>query len=175
MMTAGRCVERGPRPAITIMALCIAIAAAGCGRQGGEGTPNHISTPVTATLTLPSTILRSGSSLKAQVTVENHGAQPLHIVGCGSIFALLLIGTHYHPTAVWPMCAQQITVPVGASTYTVTIAAKYDRCSPSGDGLRRCSPDGSMPPLPPGRYAATTFAVTANVPVPAPVMMTVTR
>ncbi len=37
-----------------------------------------------------------------------------------------------------------------------------------------CLPDGSLPPLPPGRYAATTFSVNSELPVPSPTPVTVT-
>lgn len=130
---------------------------------------------VTASITLPTTTMRAGTSVTAKVTVENNSGTPIHLVGCGSIYRVLLIGGGQHPTPSWPLCAMQITIPTGQSTYIVRVAATYSECSPNGgEGMPTCPADGSLPPLRLGRYAATTFSVNPELPVPAPTSVTVT-
>lgn len=130
---------------------------------------------VRASITLPRTTLRAGTAMTAKVTVENDSGQPIHLVGCGSIYRVLLVGGGYRPTPSWPYCAREITIPTGESTYTVDVTASYGECSPhGGQGLPACSPDGSLPPLPPGQYAATTSSVSSGLPVPAATSVTVT-
>lgn len=128
-----------------------------------------------AHITLPSTTMRGGSSLPATITVENDSGKPIHILGCGSVFSVVLVGEGHRPSPSWPLCAQDIIVPAGESTYPVTVAAAYQQCSTDGgNGMPACEQDGSMPPLPAGRYQATTVSVSPDLPVPARVPVTVT-
>ncbi|SES48915.1 hypothetical protein SAMN05216199_0245 [Pedococcus cremeus] len=130
---------------------------------------------VRAIITLPSTTVRGGSSLPATITVENDSGKPFHILGCGSVFSVLLVGEGHRPSPSWPLCAQDIIIPAGVSTYPVTVAAAYQECSmDGGNGMPACERDGSMAPLPAGRYQATTVSVSPDLPVPARVPVTVT-
>lgn len=131
---------------------------------------------IRASITLPSTTVRAGSSLRATITVENDSGKPIHVLGCGSVFRVLLVGGGHSPSPSWPLCAQDIVIPAGASTYPVTVAAAYQECSmDGGDGMPACERDGSMPPLPSGRYHATTVSVSPDLPVPTSVSVTVTN
>jgi hypothetical protein len=114
--------------------------------------------------------------MSATITVENKSGKPVNLVGCGSIYAALLVGESYHPTASWPLCAQQMTVPVGESSYPVTVSAAFNQCTAEGGAGPEpaCLADGSLPPLPAGRYELMTTAVSPELPVPAPVAVTVT-
>ena len=129
---------------------------------------------LTARLTLPTTTIRTGESVAAQIILTNNTGQEIHVVGCGPIYSVLLTGNSYTPGPSWLDCAQPITIPKGDTTYPVTLAATVSECSPRGDqGMASCLPNGSMPGLPPGRYAATTWGVAHQVPVPAPIKVTV--
>jgi len=130
---------------------------------------------VTARLTLPATSLRSGESLRGRITVENNLGREIRFLGCGFVFSVLPVGDGYHPAPAWPRCLQELTIPTGTTTYPVTVAGTYDRCAKVAQGdTPACLPDGKMPGLPPGQYAVTTFSLSSDVPLPAPVMVTVT-
>lgn len=130
---------------------------------------------VVARLELPALTLRSGGSLAARITVVNDSGAEIQVMGCGSMYAVLLTGPRHHPTASWPLCAQQIIIPMGESTYPVHVAARYNECSAhGGHGMPACLADGSMPGIPPGTYEVTTVGVSDEVPVPAPVSVQVT-
>ena len=130
---------------------------------------------VTASITLPTTTVRAGGTVSGTITVENDSGKPIHLLGCGSVYAVLLVRADYRHSPSWPLCAQEITIPTGESSYPVAVTATYQECSPQGTkGIRECDRDGSLPPLPAGRYEATTTAVGPGLPVPAAVSVTVT-
>ena len=130
---------------------------------------------VTATITLGTTTVRAGATLRGTITIENDSGKPIHLLGCGSVYRVQLVGAGYRPSPSWPLCAREITIPTGESSYPVDVVATYDECSPHrAKGTPQCTRDGSMPPLPPGRYQAATAAVSPDLPVPAPVPVTVT-
>jgi hypothetical protein len=134
------------------------------------------SASVTASITVPTTTVRAGASLSATITVENNSGRPIQVLGCGPVYGVLLVGRGHHPSASWPLCAQQITLPAGRSTYLVTVAATYHECSMNGSrGTHPCARDGSLPALSAGSYEATTVSASPDLPVPAPVPVTVTR
>jgi hypothetical protein len=129
---------------------------------------------VTARLTLSATSVRAGGSLSGQITVENNSGEPIRAGGCGSIYQVSLVGGDHQGARPSPDCLEFFTIPVGQSTYPVRVPAAYDSCSNSTNKPRPCPDDGSMPPLPYGEYAATTFAGDDDTPLPAPIMVTVT-
>jgi hypothetical protein len=135
------------------------------------------SSPVSANLVMPEYTVRAGHSITGTSVVKNNTSNPIEVVGCGSIFQVLLVNASYHPNAVWPACAQQIIVPVGVSTYPVSIEARYNTCvgAPTAQGFRVCGEGGTLPPVPEGRYQATTFEAGTAIPVAQPVSITVTR
>lgn len=144
-------------------------------RTPATGAASHPVSTVTARITLPTKSLRSGQSLPARITVNNNLGADIHFTGCGPIFRVLLVGSNQHPTPSWLLCASPITIPMGETTYPVSIAATYSECSATkGQGMPACMPDGSMPGIPPGKYAVTTWVETDQVRVPDPVTVTVT-
>ncbi|KQZ87424.1 hypothetical protein ASD62_17720 [Phycicoccus sp. Root563] len=144
-------------------------------RTPASGVTTPSARSLRAVLTLPTTTIRTGESVAAQITVTNNTGEDIHLVGCGPIYTVLLIGGPHQESPFWAACAQNITIPKGDTTYPVTVAATYSECSPRGDqGMAKCLPkEGSMPGLPRGRYTATTWGVTDQVPVPAPITVTV--
>jgi hypothetical protein len=129
---------------------------------------------VTARLTLSATSVRSGDALTGQITVENNSGRPVATTGCGGMYQVLLVGGKYPMSPVWTLCLQRWTIPVGQSTYPVTVRAAYNSCSFDKGQPPVCPPSGRPPPpLPAGEYAATAFSG-PNVPVPAPLQVTVT-
>jgi len=138
-----------------------------------EATSSTSSPSVTARLTLSATTVRAGESLTGQITVENNTGQPIRVEGCGSIYAVSLIGGDHQGAPPRLLCLQYFTIPVGHSTYPVRVTAAYDTCSSITNQPRRCSDDGGLPPLPYGQYAATTFVSDTAAPLPEPVAVTV--
>lgn len=171
-----------------ILAIGVAVGLTACGTENPmpSNIPSSASTPTTtqtpspaggvvARLELPVATLRSGASVAARITLCNNSGGVIRLLGCGSMYAALLVGTRHHPTASWPLCAQPITIPQSERTYTVHVGARYNECSPNGgQEVPACLPDGSMPGLPPGSYAVTAMAVSDEVPIPAPIFVRVT-
>jgi len=138
-----------------------------------EATTSTSSPSVTARITLSATTVRAGETLTGQITVANTGGE-IRVVGCGSIYQVSLVGGDQKGAPPSAYCLQHFTIPKGITTYPVTVAATYRECSPKGDkGMPACLPNGKMPGLPPGRYAATAWGVTDQVTVPAPISVTV--
>jgi len=135
-----------------------------------ETTP---ASKVTVTLRLPSHVMESGTTMHARIIVENRTGHPIHTTGCGGIFAVVLTNRNIDNGPGWPLCLESITFPAGLSTTKVTIDATYQGCG--FPGAPRCTthPQGP-PPLPPGRYQATTFESNHALPVPRPQPILVT-
>jgi hypothetical protein len=165
-----------PGPVIAAPAGTVTSAPPGPVTSTAPGSAAVVSSAsVTASLTVPTTTVRAGASMSATITVENNSGRPIRVLGCGPVYGVLLVGRGHHPSASWPLCAQEITLPTGRSTYPVTVAATYHECSMNGGrGSQPCTQDGSMPALPAGSYQATTVSVSPYLPVPAPVPVTVT-
>lgn len=113
--------------------------------------------------------------MNARIVVENHTGRPIRFAGCGSVFQLLLHGQHYAQSPVRPACAIPMSVPVGTSSYRVTILARYSACSPTAQPPDpACGPHDSIPALPPGRYEVSTAAAAGALPVPPDRSITIT-
>ena len=163
------------RTTMRILIATAAIVLAGCSSEAIHGAPvPGTSGPVVSTrLELDSTTVRSGGELSGRILLNNHTGGPIKATGCGGIFQVHL--TNEDPrtrNVVWPACAQPITIPVGTSTVQVQLEARYPECS-TGIGDVPCVGQGT-PPLPPGRYVATTFEIGGYVPTPPPVAVEVT-
>lgn len=141
--------------------------------SGHEATTSTSSPSVTARLTLSATTMRAGESLSGQITVENNTGQPIRVAGCGSTYALSLVGGDHQGPPIRHGCLQNFTIPVGHSTYPVGVLAAYDTCSSITNQPRPCPDAGGLPPLPYGEYAATAFAGDDDAPLPTPVVVTV--
>jgi hypothetical protein len=135
--------------------ILLTILAAGCSSAGH--VPQHSGSPhaLSARIILPSRTMTAGSSIKGRVVVSNNTGRAIHTSGCLGLFQVALANNRYHPDPTWLACLQSFTIPVGLSSYRITVAATYlhcgDRQSPA------CLPDGGMPPLPAGKYRAMLF------------------
>lgn len=169
--------------AMVLLAVGLALPVTACGGAPAvpaTSTPPASSAPldetVTADLALSTTTLRSGRSATGRIAVQNRTGRAIQVAGCGSIYVVLVVGPNHHPTPSWDLCLRTITIPEGPSTYPVTVMAAYDQCwRPGSAGEPRCLADGSLPGLPPGRYEAVPAGVTAAVPLPAAIAITVTE
>jgi hypothetical protein len=131
--------------------------------------------PLSATLVLPTTTVKAGGEISGQVVVENRTGHDIQLGGCG-IFQVLLTNNTYQPSSFWATCFTRYTIPMGESSYPITVIAAHNWCSQSGSTgtLPACLPNGP-PPLPPGDYQATTLEAGDALPIPAPVKVTVTE
>ncbi len=132
--------------------------------------------PVSTRLVLSEDTIRSGQAISGTVVVENNTSSPLPITNCDLDFQVLLVNDSYYPMPGWagPGCARD-TLPVGRSSYKVSIEAKYNVCTAAHSALGQpvCEEGGDPPPLPAGRYEATTYEGGLDIPVPQPVPITV--
>jgi hypothetical protein len=104
-----------------------------------------------AHIVLPSTTIRSGSSVDGYVVVENHTGHPLETTGCLTLFTVALGNDRISPRIGWLDCLERFTIPSGESRYPVRVVARYLSCPPPP-----CT-DGRPAPLPPGTYRAMLF------------------
>jgi heat shock protein HslJ len=129
----------------------------------GSEVARFVRAIVTARIELPSTTMTAGSKMEGRVVVENNTGRVIEATGCGTLFGVMLANDTVHPDPAWPMCAEPLPIPVGESTYPVTIWANYQACS--------TEPQGTLPvcpaPLPPGDYQARFFQ-SSQVVIPAP-------
>ncbi|HTK15149.1 MAG TPA: META domain-containing protein [Acidimicrobiia bacterium] len=140
----------------------------------GKEIARFVRAVVTARIELPSTTMTAGSTMTAHVVVENDTGHDVRATGCGSLFGVGLRNAHIPQDVIFPLCAEEFTIPVGESSYPVPVLAEYYACDAAGDqGLPRCLPDGT-PPLPPGVYQATLYQASPVVPAPPPIDVTVT-
>jgi heat shock protein HslJ len=130
---------------------------------------------VTARVVLPSHTMRAGSSMLGHVVVENNTGAPLERSGCISLFSVFLGNASIAPHPAFPACLQAFTIPVGRSSYAVSVVATYLECggAPLGNGRPCAKRNGQtvMPSLPPGRYQATLWG--NIVPTPPPITVRV--
>jgi hypothetical protein len=112
--------------------------------------------------------------MPAHVVISNNTRNALHVEGCLSLFGIALGNDTVHPEGFWNTCARLFTIPVGESTYAVTVDANYQTCGGEPeDHVPACGPTGAAP-LPPGDYQAEFLQVhkIAEVPNPIPVHVT---
>jgi heat shock protein HslJ len=130
---------------------------------------------VTARIELPTTTMTAGSKMTAHVVIENNTGHVIEAGGCGSLFAVMLGNEAIHPKPVWPLCNQPLPIPIGETTYPVTVLAAYQVCSPIAQGtLPLCTPGGGPAPLPWGDYQAQFFQSSPVVTPALPIDVTVT-
>jgi hypothetical protein len=144
--------------------ILLAILAAGCSSAGRVAPASGSSYALSARVVLPTRTMTAGSSIEGRIVVSNNTGRNIHTTGCGTLFQVALTSRSYHPDPVWPLCLQPFTIPVGVSSYRISVAATYlvcgDRQSPA------CLPGGVMPPLPAGKYRARLFQSAHLVPAP---------
>jgi len=113
---------------------------------------------VTARIELPSTTMIAGSTMSGRVVVENNTGHEIAAKGCLSVFQVMLGNAAIHPDPAWYDCVQELPIPVGESSYPVTVTAAYSGCDTTGaNGVQKCLPSGGVPPLPPGDYETRFF------------------
>jgi len=142
----------------------------------GREIARFVRANVTARIELPSTTMTAGSKMEGRVVVENKTGHPIRATKCGSFFQIGLQNAAIRWHAIWPQCAVPFTIPVGESTYPVTVLAAYATCGEAPlAGLPKCStgPSPGPPPLPPGEYQATLFQSSPIVSLPLPIDVTV--
>ena len=159
------------------LVIVLGLVAAGCSSSSATvPVPGAVRAPgpISARVVLPERAMTAGSSMSGHVVVENDTGRAIRTSGCLTLFQVALAGSSYHPAIAWPACLQSFTV--GQSSYPVTVAASYGRCSQGrpSDAIKACLPGGQMPSLPPGTYRAVLFQVRHLVPVPPPVTVRVT-
>ena len=165
----------GMRVSVVLLALALAGCASGSYASGSASpaAPRHSPALVSVQVQVPSRTMEAGSSMLAQIIVDNRTGHVIHVKGCGSPFALA-VGNSSHPAEVaWAACLKILTIAIGKSSYPVTITATYDQCGGAAS-LPACLPHGLMPPLPAGKYGVVFFQSTHIVSVPAPIPMRVT-
>jgi hypothetical protein len=165
------------RASVVLLALAVAGCASGsyASRQAPPPAPRDSPALVSVQVKVPSRTLAAGSSMRAQIVVDNRTGHAIHVAGCGSLFQLALDSSSYHPEPLWPACLQAFTIAVGESSYPVTLIASYYSCGGvASTGIPACLPDGQPPPLPAGGYRAVLFQSPHIVSAPAPIPVRVT-
>jgi hypothetical protein len=102
----------------------------------------------------------AGETLPMTVVVSNNTGEPIEIGYCGAEFALGLENDDVEQQLVFPACLQGGTIPVGTTTYEVTVGSTYGTCTTMTDpppGARPCLPGGGIPPLPAGEYRTRLY------------------
>jgi heat shock protein HslJ len=144
--------------------------------RDGHALAQYEHPTVGARVVLPSHTMTAGSSMLGHVIVENNTGAPLKRSGCISLFSVFLSNASITPHPAFPACLQAFTIPVGRSSYAVSVVATYLECGgpPLGNGRPCAKRNGQtvMPSLPPGRYRATLWG--NIVPTPPPVHVRVT-
>jgi hypothetical protein len=143
-----------------LFVILLASLAAGCSTAGHVAPQQSGSAhALSARVVLPSRSMTAGSSINGRVVVRNDTGRAIHTWGCGSLFQVALTSSKYQPDVVWPLCLQRFTIPVGVSSYRVTVRASYLQCSESQSPgtIGACLSGGGMPPLPAGKYRAMLF------------------
>jgi hypothetical protein len=134
--------------------------------------------PLSAQIVLPSRTMTAGSQMSGRVVVDNNTGHAIHARACDGLFAVTLASRTYHPQAMAPAvsCGRTRTIPVGKSSYPVTVLASYLACSADGAraGLKACLPGNKRPPLPPGTYHTTLYQASQVVPAPPTITVRVT-
>ena len=128
---------------------------------------------VSARVILPAKHLVAGSTMKATVQLRNTTGTPVSVIGCGSLFQVVLSNDKVTPALGWLGCAQTFTIPVGTSKFPVVVAGSYVSCGEGGPGPSCVA--GRPPPLPPGHYQARLYQNPVVALTPSPTKVTVTR
>jgi len=141
---------------------------------GLAAVPGRAAATVTGRLVLPARTMATGSRMTGAVAVDNNTGHAIDVWGCQRIFAVELGRPGFQQDAASLSCLQRLVIPVGESTYRVTVNATYDACGAAG--LPACRPGpNALPPLPPGDYQARVVQQGDVFPAPAPVTVALTR
>lgn len=117
-----------------------------------------------ARIVLSSNTVQAGHSISGYVEVENVNFRGLRVATCGSPFAVALGNERIKPDVVWTDCLRYVAIPIGRSTWPITVSTFYSACEV---GSGSCT-------LPPGDYRATLLQRHQVAGAPAPVAVRVT-
>jgi hypothetical protein len=173
LLLAGACTTR-PGSVGSVRSASPSSSTAESSATGARVWSGSSDTPVRVGLELHSTRVITGQSIAGRITVNNRTGQPIVFAGCGGLFQVLLTNPAHPASPAWPTCVQQLSVPVGVSSYPVTVAATFGQCRQVGasGAIPACTPSG-MPGLPSGTYRATTYESSPVVPIPPAVTVVV--
>ena len=92
------------------------------------------------------------------------------------MFSGALNNDKIHQEPAQAACGSNLTIPIGESSYPVTIPATFMVCNPNAQPSLNpaCLPGMRMPPVPPGNYNAIFVAGSSVVATPAPIPVLVT-
>jgi len=131
---------------------------------------------LSARIVLPTQTMATGTSMSGQVILKNDSGHALHATSCFR-FVLVTPGEIMHrPENGGSECLMRYTIPVGTTTYRMTLDAIYPGCAgvPSpGSSFPACL-NGNIPPFPPGQYDVTVFGASTLIAMPPPVAVRVT-
>ena len=175
------------RPFLALAALALLAAGCSSGSQAARQTasprapsqtpaPHSPAAPLSARVLLPARTMTAGSSMSGLVVVQNNTGHPVRVGACGTPFEIALVSRSYRPSVAWSTCLQLIIIPVGESSYPVTLSASYLTCLEHGPRgtLKGCLAGGKVPALPPGTYRARLFQLGHLVPLPPTIKIRVT-
>jgi len=138
------------------MALAVVLVALGaCGDDTASNAPQEATSPLaplSARIELDAQIVTIGGTIDGRVVVTNNTGENIEVIGCGSIFQVALANEEYEQQPAWNACAEPITIPMGESSYPVTVRAEHLGCvggPPYPADLPACDS-----PFPPGDYEA---------------------
>lgn len=131
---------------------------------------------LSARIVLPSITMAGGSTMSGKVIVTNDTGRALHGDGCLTPFLVEVGNDKIAPNWGTPLCLEHFTIPVGESSWPVTVHGSLSMCSGDGpDGeIPQCLPNGNTPPLPPGSYRAMLLQDPHFVPTPPAISIRVT-
>jgi hypothetical protein len=134
----------------------------------------------TTELIVPSHELRVGAAMHATVVITNHTGHALEGTKCGAPFLISLRSERAYQEANFPLCAETYSLPVGRSTYPVTISSHFSTCTHDPNArlsddrsMPHCLAAGRLPPLPKGKYRAYVAGLPGAVSSARPVEITV--
>ena len=139
----------------------LATVAAGCSTGSTVFGGNR--PPLTGSIALHQTTVRTGRLLHAELVLHNSSGHPILLFrGCVSQFAELVLSHGKLTTGaafLTPLCRPGLTFIAhpGTTIYRLDVAAQYGSCSPTEAPRCTLSGDG-MPDLPSGSYRVTVAA-----------------
>jgi hypothetical protein len=161
--------------------LALLALAVGCS-DNGRPTADTASPAESATISAPDVFAQielapnevtAGTTIHGQVVVTNNTGAAISATGCQSLFQVALSSPTYTPQILWLSCAQTMSIPVGTSSYPVTIETRLLGCvhgpeTHNSSEFPLCV-NGQAPPLPAGDYEARLYQSPQVVPDPDPV------
>lgn len=148
------------RSVLVVVALtCAACANAGDG-DDLVSPPSTVPGPLSARIELDATTVAAGDNVTGRVIVVNNTGNTVRVAGCGSPFQVALSNEDYKPELAWQDCLEDFLVPMGESSYPVSIFT-FDISADSEGNPHQ--------PLEPGEYQANTYQRHPFVPDAEPV------